>query len=190
MKNTFIPYPVKIIVFIVFIMSILPLSSRGQAPENLVTIKFAGIQYKVPSSWEHDGFGSWKPGEWNEHGSAVCECTGFIHIDYEKELYMVFYPSLPEYIESERHNMIWDYKYLETDEAVTVKVGKIEFEKEVSVFDNADKYVVWRYKFQQKKYGYLVYFFGSPEIMANSPEGIGKIMESFKRSGRYKLKIK
>ena len=60
-------------------------NTRSFAQDSTIfsTWKFAGVQYQVPAHWEGDPFGSYKPEEWNEHGSAVCECTGIIHIDYD-----------------------------------------------------------------------------------------------------------
>jgi len=165
------------------------LSLSGQEVEEFRTYKFAGVQYKVPASWDNDGFGSYKPAEWNEHGSAVCECTGFIHLDYESDLKMVFYPSSMEDLESERHNMVWDYRYVSSEEIEMITVGKINFEREISTFENNEEYVVWRYKCQVKKYGYIIYFFASPEVIEKNSETIDAIIGSFKKSNTFKLKI-
>jgi len=161
----------------------------GQDSITYRTYKFAGVQYKVPVSWDNDGFGSYKPEEWNDHGSAVCACTGFIHLDYETDLKMVFYPSFIEDLESERHNMIWDYQYVKPEEIEIIKVGKINYEREVSKFENNDKYEVWRYKCQIKKYAYLIYFFATPEELEKNSETISAIIQSFKKSNTFKLKI-
>jgi len=166
------------------------LSSFSQDSTVFSTYIFAGVQYQIPAHWEGDPFGSYIPKEWNDHGSAVCECTGIIHIDYDKDLKMVFYPSSLEDLESERHNMIWDYKYERAPKKESIKVGKITFEREISKFENSDKYVVWRYKTIVGKYGYLLYYFASPDIVEQNTETIQSIVHSFRKSNRLQLKVR
>jgi hypothetical protein len=170
----------------------LGINNTGNSQDSTIfsTWKFAGVQYQVPANWEGDPFGSYKPDEWNDYGSAVCKCTGIIHIDYDTDLKMVFYPSLIEDLESERHNMIWDYIYKRVQENEILKVGKATFYKEVSKFENTDKYVVWRYKTIVGKYGYLIYFFASPDVIEQNAHMIHAIVQSFRKSNSFQLKIK
>ena len=59
---------VKIIIYFILALSF---DSLAQESEGWTSIKFAGIQYKIPSSWETDGFGSWKPEEWKDRYRPV-----------------------------------------------------------------------------------------------------------------------
>ena len=49
------------------------------------------IKYKLPNSWEVDGFGAGY-GYWDEGGSSGCDCAGTIYYGYNRALGMVIYP--------------------------------------------------------------------------------------------------
>jgi hypothetical protein len=144
--------------------------------------------FQVPGDWEIDGFGSYLPEEWDDGGSAVCECTGIILADPGSDLIMVFYPSLPEHLENEKHLKIGNKEYLTTPVHENLAIGKLTFKKEVSKFKDNDKLEVWKYTTTTNKYGYLVYFYGSPESMRQID--IQQIMETFKKSRKLKLTTK
>ena len=156
-------------------------------------VKFAGCQYEFPRTWEYDPFGSFDPQKWNSHGSAVCECTGVVHIDHDEELFFVMYPSLPEELESDPHMRIWDYRYVKPESSQSFEAKKTRFQSERSYLQHTEKdqrQEAWRYTTELGDYAYVFYFFSKKKGVLEANESVIRdILNSVKRSRKFSFEM-
>jgi hypothetical protein len=151
------------------------------------TIKqdYFGMKYKLPDSWEIDGFGG---NDWEETGSSVCDCAGTINIGNrfsEKEIYMVVYPSRQkDSIDNKKRRMVWDMEFKDTINSVQIKTKYCFFTKKVSKWkegteENYAGSEVWQLKTSFKNQYYLIYFFAKPEVINENEPILIEIINNF-----------
>jgi hypothetical protein len=143
------------------------------------------VKYKLPTSWEVDGFGGGF-GYWNEGGSSVCDCAGTINYGYDRTLGMVLYPFEIGSNGKKREN-VWGYHFVPSTSVQTVTAKKIAFQRVISKWElnsGSDEYmgmlddVVWQLTAKTEKYGLIIYFWGDASLMLANEKEIYKILDS------------
>jgi len=143
------------------------------------------VKYKLPTSWEVDGFGGGF-GYWNEGGSSVCDCAGTINYGYDRKLGMVLYP-FEIGSDGQKREYIWDYHFVPSTSVQTVTAKKISFQRVISKWElsqGTDEYmgmlddVVWQLTARTEKYGFIIYFWGDASMMLANEKNIYKILDS------------
>ncbi|TNE54130.1 MAG: hypothetical protein EP338_08170 [Bacteroidetes bacterium] len=181
---------------IVWSMLLIASGVWGQKDEKWVSIdqSYYGMKYKLPQSWEVDGFGS---SDWDDYGSSVCRCAGTINIGDrygEKTLYMVAYPSLDlKSIREGKRSQVWDWKYDDPGTQGTMKkygktrwyLTRSSWTKESTKEEDGDL-VVWRYITTYKKQYYVVYFWAKEDVMLEKSGEIDQILSGMKLIRRKK----
>jgi hypothetical protein len=144
------------------------------------------MRYKLPRSWEVDGFGGGF-GYWNERGSSVCDCAGTINFGYDRTLGMVVYP-LDAGSDVSIRNYVWEFKFIETTPTDVYQTKKIKFTKTISAWQKDDPAdydremmdaEVWRYTVTGPAYGFIIYFWAPPVLLKQNEQKIHKILDSF-----------
>lgn len=151
-----------------------------------------GIKYKLPDTWEVDGFGSTN---FDDDGSSVCDCAGTINIGNrfeENEIYMVLYPARTE--ESalgEKRNQVWGMVFDNngTKSKYVVK-KKLVFDITTSTFTketegNYPDNKVMKIILEHKKQYYVIFFWAKPEVLDQNMSTIYSILDSFKPNKFY-----
>ncbi len=144
------------------------------------------VEYKLPESWEVDGFGS-SFDDWEGTGSAVCSCGGTINFGYNRKLGMVIYPVGSKSDKKKREN-IWHYHFVPEVKNTLYKTKSLTFKKTVSkwelpagmedgheILDNE----VWNFTVNGSNYGFIIYFWGKKELIKENEKVIAKILDSF-----------
>lgn len=145
------------------------------------------VKYKLPSTWEIDGFGG-NESSWENPGSSVCECAGTINFGPERKLGMVIYPNKDNFGEQKRE-YVWDYHFISvSSELESYNTKKLFFNKFISKWEQpngSDDYIgmlndeVWKFTSKSNSYGFVIYFWGDPEIVKQNETIIYQILDSF-----------
>jgi hypothetical protein len=144
------------------------------------------VKYKLPGSWEVDGFGG-GVGYWEEAGSSVCSCAGTINFAYNRTLGMVIYPFTATSDMTTRE-YIWDYHLVPATQSGSYATKKLSFTKTISKWkkENPADYdletlnaEVWMFKFTGPEYGWIVYFWAEPTLLHAKEKTIYMILDSF-----------
>jgi hypothetical protein len=149
------------------------------------------VKYKLPSSWEIDGFGSGF-GYWDEGGSSVCDCAGTINYGYDRKLGMVLYPYSNLSAEDSvmvKRDYVWDYhfNFTSASDAPNYVTKKLTFQKKISKWEQADvgkDYLemlddeVWWFTVSGENYGLIIYFWGDETLMRANETDLYKILDS------------
>lgn len=148
---------------------------------------YYGMTYKLPASWERDGFGA--DDDWESTGSSVCHCAGSINIGNrfeDDEIYMVVYPTkLKDSLNAPKRLKVWQMVFDTLGTKSKVQTKTLTFEKTVSKwtadtgqdFPDAE---VWKLTTAQKGKYYVIYFWAKPEVIKKNAGIIQQILESFK----------
>jgi len=175
----------KKIVFLIVLVTLNP----GLFAQKWKTVnkEFFGITYKLPGTWEVDGFGG---EDWEAKGSSVCHCAGIINIinrSDSNEIYMLVYPTkIKDSVNAVKRKKIW--KNIVGDKVTdksTVPLKNYTFEKAVLKFDEGAQadfpgYEIWRFfTFAHEQY-YTVYFWAKPQTIKDNEKDILKILESIR----------
>ena len=147
------------------------------------------MKYKLPTTWEVDGFGSSEE-YWDLDGSSVCNCAGTINFGPDRKLGMVVYPIRSDYSDSVmvKRQYVWDYHFVPSTSKQTVTAKKISFQREISKWElnsGTDEYmnmlddVVWKLTSKTTNYGFVIYFWGDASVMLANEKTIYKILDSF-----------
>ena len=143
------------------------------------------IKYKLPTTWEVDGFGGYFD-NWEEGGSSVCTCGGTINFGPDRTLGMVIYPTKSN-SDMTLREYVWDYHFVPTTSVQTVTAKKISFQRVISKWEltnGSDEYmgmlddVVWQLTAKTENYGFIMYFWGDASIMLANEKTIYKILDS------------
>ena len=145
------------------------------------------IKYKLPTSWEVDGFGSGFD-YWDDDGSSVCDCAGTINYGPDRLLGMVIYP-IDSKSDLTKREYVWVYHFRpEVAMANEYITKKLTFVKTISNWEKAgdtNDYIdmlndeVWMFTVTGKNYGFVIYFWGDINIMKKNEKTIYKILDSF-----------
>ena len=143
------------------------------------------MKYKLPKSWNVDGFGA--SDDWGAYGSSVCHCSGTINFsDIDSmRVGMVVYPCLKEDVNSEKRQKVWNYEFIKQGDFDTIKTKKLTFIRQKSDFGNEDDYYnskdyeAWQLIAYNGKFAFVIYFWGRNESMKREEKTIIKILESF-----------
>lgn len=144
------------------------------------------IKYKLPTTWEVDGFGGGFD-YWNVAGSSVCECGGTINYGPDRLLGMIIYPTDAK-SDLKSRDYVWDYHFVPSISVQTVTAKKISFQRVVSKWEmdsnGSDEYmgmlndVVWQLTAKGENFGFVMYFWGDASIMLANGKTIYKILDS------------
>lgn len=155
-----------------------------------------GISYRLPADWEVDGFGDYAKSGWEEHGSAVCNCTGTINSSDSLGIKMVIYPSTQAGLDSAKRYQVWDYTWLPDS---TITRGPIDFSTRGAMGypnlrwahriskwsgrgEEAGK-TVWQLKTcADRDFFLLVYFWGSADVIQNQGQLLIDILSTIEPS--------
>ena len=147
---------------------------------------YFNMKYKLPDSWEVDGFGSGF-GSWDEDGSSVCECSGTINFGPGRKLGMVVYPTSVKTDPKRREN-IWYYHFVPNSETSVYISKKLKFKKTISKWEQNDDVIrddddmmndeVWRFELKNGRFGFIIYFWGDSSVMASNEKTIYEILDS------------
>lgn len=144
------------------------------------------VKYKLPSSWEVDGFGSGFD-YWDDAGSSVCSCAGTINYGYDRKLGMVIYP-FNDQTDVVRREYVWDYHFVPSTSVQTVTSKKLSFQRVISKWEmnegSSDEYmgmlddVVWKLTTKSGSNGLIIYFWGDASMMLANEKNLYKILDS------------
>ncbi len=174
----------KTVILISMLIAVLAVQAQDWVEVNQ---KYFGIKYRLPDSWEIDGFGG---NDWESYGSSVCECAGTINIGNrfdDDEIFMVVYPTkFKDSLDIEKRRKVWDMVFDSNGEKSQIKTKNCTFEKIISKWTDGTAgkrkgWTVWQLKtnYKNKQY-YVMYFWAKPEVMKNNEDLLMQILNSIK----------
>jgi len=131
------------------------------AQAQTVKSKELKLKYTAPEGWNPSEFGG--KTSWDEAGNNLCKCSGVMFTKQHKDgkLIVLVYPSTISGLDSLKHDMAGNLKFVDVEKFDKTKNKNFSFEKKKSYFSdiktNKKSYEAIKYKAKVEDHYYLIY---------------------------------